>query len=238
MSEPLVVVDGVSAGYGPIRALSKVDLTVPERGAVALLGPNGAGKTTLVRVLTGLLRPSAGRVTVGGVQATGRTPERIAALGVAVVPEGRRLFPGMSVLDNLLTGAHRYRRDKAGTRERLNRMYELFPRLRDRTGQLAGSLSGGEQQMVAVARALMSRPRVLVLDEPSLGLAPLTVQTMYESLAAVRDDGTAILLIEQNVHTATELCGYGYLMMNGRIEAAAAAAELRTVAAQSYLDAG
>jgi branched-chain amino acid transport system ATP-binding protein len=238
MTEPLLAVKRLSAGYGPIRALTEVDLSVPQRGAVALLGPNGAGKTTLVRVLTGLLRPTGGAVEIAGVGIAGRPPERIAGMGVAVVPEGRRLFPGMSVLDNLLTGAYRRRRDKAGVREQLTRMYELFPRLRDRAGQPAGSLSGGEQQMVAVARALMSRPKILVLDEPSLGLAPLTVQAMYESLAAVRDTGTAMLLIEQNVHMATSLCGRGYLLMNGRIHAEAEAADLRAIAARSYLDAG
>jgi len=228
----------VSAGYGPIRALKGVNLNVPDRGVIAVLGPNGAGKTTLVRTVTGLIRPTAGTITLGGDTVSGWTPEKIARHGVSVVPEGRHVFPGMSVLDNLLAGSYRHRRDRTGTRDNLTHMYELFPRLRDRASQLAGSLSGGEQQMLAVGRALMGRPRILILDEPSLGLAPRIVEDLYLSLTAVRAAGTAMLLIEQNVQMAATLCDRGYLLMNGRIIAEAQPSELRDVAAESYLNAG
>lgn len=238
MTAPLLQIRGLSAAYGPIRALESVDIEVAQGSVVALLGPNGAGKSTLVRCLTGLLRPRAGTVAVDGEVITGRMPEKVAARGIAVVPEGRRLFPGMSVEDNLLTGAFRYRRDRAGTASVLESVYELFPRTRERSSQLAGSLSGGEQQMVAVGRALMGRPRLLVLDEPSLGLAPRVVQDMYVALETIHRTGTSMLLIEQNVAMATSICDRGYILVNGRVVADDESDRLRDLAAASYLQAG
>jgi branched-chain amino acid transport system ATP-binding protein len=238
MTAALLQVNGLSASYGPIRALSDVTLEVADGSVVALLGPNGAGKSTLVKCLTGLLRSRSGTITLDGRQLAGRAPEKVAALGMAVVPEGRRLFPGMSVEDNLLAGAYRYRRDRAGTAAVLESVYVLFPPARERARQLAGSLSGGEQQMVAVGRALMSRPRLLVLDEPSLGLAPKVVQDMYAALAEVHRTGTAMLLIEQNVAMATRICDRGYVLVNGRVVANENAGQLRDVAAETYLRAG
>lgn len=238
MTESLLSVTALTASYGPIRALNGVDLEVREGGATALLGPNGAGKSTLVRVLTGLLRPTGGDVVFAGDSVGGRTPERMAALGVAVVPEGRRVFPGMSVEDNLLSGGYRHRRDAAGNRERMARIYEMFPRLRERRVQLAGSLSGGEQQMVAVGRALMCRPRLLVLDEPSLGLAPKVVSDLYSSFGGIVGMGTTMLVIEQNVGMAARLCEYGYVLVGGRVVGQSAAEDLRDIATEAYLRAG
>jgi len=238
VTEPLLKVRGLSASYGPIRALNGIDLDVPQDGVVALLGPNGAGKTTLVKTLTGLLKATAGTATLAGTSLGGRTPEKLAGLGIAVVPEGRRVFPGMSVADNLLSGAFRHRRDSAGVARGMEQTYEMFPRLEERADQLAGSLSGGEQQMLAVGRALMTRPRLLILDEPSLGLAPRLVEGLYGALAEIRATGTAMLLIEQNVEMAARLCSYGYVLAQGRVVAQAPAGRLREVAAASYLAAG
>ncbi len=235
--DTLLTVRGLAASYGAIRALNGIDLDIPRGQATALLGPNGAGKSTLVRVLTGLMRPAAGSAALDGHELGGRSPERIAALGVSVVPEGRRVFPGMSVEDNLLSGGYRHRRDRAGTQGGLLRLYEMFPRLRERRTQAAGSLSGGEQQMVAVGRALMSRPQLLILDEPSLGLAPKVVSDLYASFAEIVATGTTMLVIEQNVGMAARVCASGYVLINGRIAAQAPSAQLREVAARSYLHA-
>ncbi len=235
--EILLEVHDLHAAYGPIRALNGIDIEVATGRATALLGPNGAGKSTLVNVLTGLMKPASGAAVLAGEQLGGRSPERIAAMGVSVVPEGRRVFPGMSVEDNLLSGAYRHRRDRAGNRERMEQLYEMFPRLRERRTQLAGSLSGGEQQMVAVGRALMCRPRLLILDEPSLGLAPKVVSDLYDSFKDIVTMGATMLVIEQNVGMATRLCDYGYVLVGGKVVGQAEAAGLREVAAEAYLHA-
>lgn len=237
MIKPLLSVDELHASYGPIRALNGVTIEVPDNSVVALLGPNGAGKSTIVRTLTGLLRPSSGTAKFDGELLNGRSPEKIAELGITVAPEGRRVFPGMSVEDNLLAGAYLHRRDRRGTRLRLSEVFELFPKLLQRRSQLAGSLSGGEQQMLAVGRAMMGAPRLLILDEPSLGLAPKVVIDLYESLRLIAESGVAILLIEQNVEMAIRLSSYGYILVNGTVVAAAHSAELRELAAKAYLKA-
>lgn len=235
MTEPLLSVERLSASYGPIRALTDVTISVPDNSVVALLGPNGAGKSTMVRVLTGLLRTSEGDIRFAGKSLKGLNPERIAKLGVSVAPEGRRVFPGMNVEDNLLAGGYTRRRERQGTKSRLANTYELFPKLQQRRMQLAGSLSGGEQQMLAVGRALMGSPRLLILDEPSLGLAPKIVADLYDSLAEIAGSGVTILLIEQNVEMAVKLSSYGYVLVNGRVVADAPSKSLRDIAAKAYL---
>ena len=215
MTEILLDVRELAANYGAIKAIRDASLEVRAGEVVAVLGPNGAGKTSLVRSITGLLRPSRGEVRFRDRDISRARPQQIAALGMSVVPEGRRVFPGMSVLDNLLVGAFQHRRDPTTTTATLGRVFELFPRLKERAGQMAGSLSGGEQQMLAVGRALMSRPRLLVLDEPSLGLAPKPIAALYDALRLIHDEGTSILLIEQNLRIAASIAGSCYLMGRG-----------------------
>jgi branched-chain amino acid transport system ATP-binding protein len=181
-----------------------------------LLGPNGAGKTTLMMSIAGILQPQRGAIRLDGVELTGLTPARIVTAGVALVPENRLVFPRMSVRENLLAGAYQ-RKDKAEVAIDAERMYARFPRLRERREQLAGTLSGGEQQMLAVARALMSRPRVLLMDEPSLGLAPLVVAEIFRIVAELNRDGTTIFLVEQNAHMALQVAHHFFLMEQGRV---------------------
>jgi branched-chain amino acid transport system ATP-binding protein len=211
----LEVSDLVTA-YGNIEALKGVSLRV-ERGRITcLLGPNGAGKTTLMMTIAGILHPLRGSIRLAGIDLVGLSPARIVAHGVALVPENRLVFPQMSVRENLLAGAYQ-RRDKAGIAADVERMYERFPRLRERHEQLAGTLSGGEQQMLAVARALMSRPRLLLMDEPSLGLAPLVVKEIFDIVAELNRDGTTIFLVEQNAHMALQVAHRFFLMEQGRV---------------------
>jgi len=202
--------------YGKIEALKGVTLQA-ERGRITcLLGPNGAGKTTLMMSIAGILQPQRGSIRLDGTDLTGLTPARIVAQGVALVPENRLVFPQMSVRENLLAGAYQ-RNDKAEIAADIERMYERFPRLRERREQLAGTLSGGEQQMLAVARALMSRPSVLLMDEPSLGLAPMVVAEIFRIVAELNRDGTTIFLVEQNAHMALQVAHHFYLMEQGRV---------------------
>ena len=202
--------------YGKIEALKGVTLQA-ERGRITcLLGPNGAGKTTLMMSIAGILQPQRGSIRLDGRDLTGLTPARIVAQGVALVPENRLVFPQMSVRENLLAGAYQ-RKDKAEIAADIERMYERFPRLRERREQLAGTLSGGEQQMLAVARALMSRPSVLLMDEPSLGLAPMVVAEIFRIVAQLNRDGTTIFLVEQNAHMALQVAHHFYLMEQGRV---------------------
>ena len=202
--------------YGKIEALKDVTLQA-ERGRITcLLGPNGAGKTTLMMSIAGILQPQRGSIRLDGTDLTGLTPARIVAQGVALVPENRLVFPQMSVRENLLAGAYQ-RNDKAEIAADIERMYERFPRLRERREQLAGTLSGGEQQMLAVARALMSRPSVLLMDEPSLGLAPMVVAEIFRIVAELNRDGTTIFLVEQNAHMALQVAHHFYLMEQGRV---------------------
>jgi branched-chain amino acid transport system ATP-binding protein len=211
----LDVADLVTA-YGKIEALKGVTLQA-ERGRITcLLGPNGAGKTTLMMSIAGILQPQRGSIRLDGTDLTGLTPARIVAQGVALVPENRLVFPQMSVRENLLAGAYQ-RNDKAEIAADIERMYERFPRLRERREQFAGTLSGGEQQMLAVARALMSRPSVLLMDEPSLGLAPMVVAEIFRIVAQLNRDGTTIFLVEQNAHMALQVAHHFYLMEQGRV---------------------
>jgi branched-chain amino acid transport system ATP-binding protein len=205
----------VAVSYGSIRALRDASLTIGTGEVVAVLGPNGAGKSTLARTITGLMHAETGSVWIQGTETTRTSPQRIAGLGVSIVPEGRRIFAGLSVLDNLLTGAFRWRGDRNGTTKTLGEVYELFPLLRERSSQLGGSLSGGEQQMLAVGRALMSRPSLLILDEPSLGLAPRAVAGVYAALRTISEAGTALLLIEQNTRLVASIASSAYLMARG-----------------------
>jgi branched-chain amino acid transport system ATP-binding protein len=211
----LEVSDLVTA-YGNIEALKGVSLRVESGRITCLLGPNGAGKTTLMMTIAGILHPLRGSIRLAGIDLVGLSPARIVARGVALVPENRLVFPQMSVRENLLAGAYQ-RRDKADIAADIERMYERFPRLRERREQLAGTLSGGEQQMLAVARALMSRPRLLLMDEPSLGLAPLVVKEIFDIVAELNRDGTTIFLVEQNAHMALQVAHQFFLMEQGRV---------------------
>ena len=221
----LLEIEGLTAAYGQIRALHGVDLTVGEGQVVALLGPNGAGKTTTLRSICGMVRAS-GRITFRGKDLTGMATERVTRLGIAHVPEDRGTFPGLTVTENLKLGA--YGRRDPEVRRDIDRWFEIFPRLADRRDQPAGSLSGGEQQMLAVARALLSRPALLLLDEPSLGLAPLVVREVFEVLDRIRaEQGTGMLLVEQNAALALELADAAYVLAAGRTVLSGPASEIR-----------
>jgi branched-chain amino acid transport system ATP-binding protein len=202
--------------YGKIEALKGVSLRVESGRITCLLGPNGAGKTTLMMTIAAILKPRRGSIRLAGAELIGLTPARVVAHGVALVPENRLVFPQMSVRENLLAGAYQ-RSDKAEIAADIERMYNRFPRLRERREQFAGTLSGGEQQMLAVARALMSRPRLLLMDEPSLGLAPLIVAEIFDILTELNRDGITIFLVEQNAHMALKVAHQFYLMEQGRV---------------------
>jgi len=212
--------------YGPVAAVRGVSLAVRAGEVVALLGANGAGKSTLLRTISGLIRPRAGRVHLAGRAIDRLAPSRIVRLGIAHAPEGRRVFGSLSVADNLRLGAAA-RRERAGLVEERERLLDLFPILRERLRQAAGTLSGGEQQMLALARALMAKPRLLLLDEPSLGLAPLIVRAIFDALAGLKRVGVTMLLVEQNVAAALELADRAYVLRTGEIRLEGASAELR-----------
>ncbi len=215
--------------YGLVRALHGVSLRVEAGQVVCVIGGNGAGKTTLLRAISGLLVPTAGQITLEGRSLAGLAPHRIAALRVAHVPEGRHVFPDQTVLDNLLLGAFSRRsgRSRADVAADCEAVYELFPRLKDRVAQLAGTLSGGEQQMLAIGRALMLKPDLLMLDEPSMGLAPLLIDEVFRRLGDLKRRGLTMLLVEQLAYRALDLADYGYVIEHGRIELHAPAADLR-----------
>ena len=206
---------GLEVAYGGIRAVKGIDLEVRERELVTLIGANGAGKTTTLKALAGWLRPARGSVRYEGRDITGKPAHELVAMGLALVPEGRGVFGRLTVAENLAMGA--YTRRDAGVAADYDRAYALFPRLAERRKQLAGTLSGGEQQMLAIARALMSRPRLLLLDEPSMGLAPIMVQKIFETIKAVAVEGVTLLLVEQNAKLALEICSRGYVMESGEI---------------------
>ena len=210
----MLALDGVAAGYGDVLAVRSISLEVAPGECVALIGANGAGKTTTLRAIAGLLPLRGGRILFEGRSLAGLTPREIVALGLAHVPEGRQVFASLTVLENLEMGA-RTPAARAARRETLDEVFALFPRLKERAPQAAGTLSGGEQQMLAIGRALMARPRLLLLDEPSLGLAPIAVRSIMEIVATVNRRGTTILLVEQNVRRALALCGRGYVVENG-----------------------
>ena len=222
---PLLELRHVDVLYGRVRALRDVSLHVGTGEIVALIGSNGAGKTTTLRTISGLVKPARGEVLLDGEPVHHLGAEMVARRGVGHAPEGRRLFSRMTVRENLEMGAFS-RRDTARLREDYDRVYTLFPRLRERNSQLAGSLSGGEQQMVAIGRALMADPRVLLLDEPSLGLAPILVDGIFETIRQINSTGTTILLIEQNALLALRTAGRGYVLETGSIATEGPAAEL------------
>jgi branched-chain amino acid transport system ATP-binding protein len=221
----MLELDAIDAGYGGFQALFGVSMRVNAGEAVAVIGSNGAGKTTLLRVISGLLRPSAGRMVMEGHDLVTMAAHRIVETGIAHVPESRRLFPRLSVRDNLRMGAYM---PAARTRfaEQLDYVYALFPRLKEREGQLAGTLSGGEQQMCAIARALMSRPKLVLLDEPSMGLAPVIVAQVFDLVRRIRSEGYTVLIVEQNVRQVLKVVDRAYLLEVGHIKAQGPAAEL------------
>jgi branched-chain amino acid transport system ATP-binding protein len=236
---PLLAVEGLYVSYGPVTALRQVDIAVAPGEVVALLGANGAGKSTLLRTISGLIRPRAGRILFEGASIAHLPPARIVRLGIAHCPEGRRVFGSLSVADNLRLGAAA-RRDRAGIDAERERLFALFPVLRERLDQAAGTLSGGEQQMLALARALMAGPRLLLLDEPSLGLAPLLVQAIFRTLAELKGAGVTMVLVEQNAKLALDIADRAYVLRTGEVSLAGSAAELRADAdrvAQAYLGA-
>jgi branched-chain amino acid transport system ATP-binding protein len=209
-------VSGLEVAYGKITALRGISLTVARGEIVTLIGANGAGKSTTVRTLAGVMKPVAGRVVFDGEETTGRPAEAIVRRGLTLAPEGRRLFPRMSVHENLLMGAYT-RRDRDGISADIERSFGLFPRLKERAAQLAGTLSGGEQQMLAIGRALMAKPKLLMLDEPSLGLAPILVETIFSIIREINSQGTTVLLVEQNANKALEVAHRGYVLETGVI---------------------
>jgi len=212
----LLELSGVDAFYGRVQALRNVSLTVEQGEVVALIGSNGAGKTTTLRTISGLSHPPRGSITFGGKAISATPAHEIVKLGICQSPEGRRLFPRMQVLDNLRMGAYT-RKDTAGINDDLARVYDLFPRLKERSSQLAGTLSGGEQQMLAIGRALMARPKMLLLDEPSLGLAPILVETIFKIIVEINGQGIPVLLVEQNATKALEVAHRAYVLETGSI---------------------
>jgi branched-chain amino acid transport system ATP-binding protein len=222
---PLLEVDDIRARYGNIEALKGVSLTVDEGEVVTLIGANGAGKSTTLRAITGLTPASAGTIRFNGREITRVAAQEIVGRGIALSPEGRHCFGRMSVRENLDMGA--YRRRGAGIAEDLDRVFSLFPRLKERENQKAGTMSGGEQQMLAIGRALMARPQLLLLDEPSMGIAPILVQRIYETIGEINRDGVAILLVEQNANYALDIARRGYVLETGRVALANDSAELR-----------
>ncbi len=223
---PLLEVSAVRARYGAIEALKGVSLTVGEGEVVTLIGSNGAGKSTTLRSIAGLTPAYAGRITYDGEDITGVPADEIVTRGIALTPEGRRCFARMTVRENLDLGAYR-RRDAATVAADMERVFSLFPRLKERAGQKAGTMSGGEQQMLAIGRALMASPRLLLLDEPSLGIAPVLVDRIYETIGEIHRSGVAILLVEQNASRALDAAGRGYVLETGRVVLADDTASLR-----------
>jgi branched-chain amino acid transport system ATP-binding protein len=221
----MLKVEGLSAHYGGIHALQGIDLEVPQGSIVSLIGANGAGKSTTLKSIVGLVKPTAGTVTWNGEPITGLPTKDIVARGVCLVPEGRRVFPNLTVDENLTLGAYA-RRDRAGIAADRGKVLGFFPRLAERARQKAGTLSGGEQQMLAVGRALMTRPKILMMDEPSLGLAPLIVKMIFDIVRAIHAEGVTVLLIEQNAKAALEIADHGYVLETGRITLRGAGKEL------------
>jgi branched-chain amino acid transport system ATP-binding protein len=225
MPEPLLAVTGLHTGYGATEILRGVDLAVQPGEIVAVLGSNGAGKSTLNRTISGVMRPWQGAIRFSGVPIHAARPKDIVARGLIHVPEGRCIFPNMSVRENLDLGA--YRRGRGRRRKNRERVFAIFPRLRERSTQRAGTLSGGEQQMLAIGRGLMAEPRLLILDEPSLGLSPLLVEELFTLIKTINAEGIALLLVEQNVVQSLEVARRAYILDNGRFVLQGSAAEIR-----------
>lgn len=212
----MLKIENLTVCYGGIEALKGISLEVPEGSIVTLIGANGAGKSTTLRSIMGLVKVKSGKITYQGEDITGLKTSEIVARGITLVPEGRRVFPNLTVLENLMIGAY-LRNNKEEIKKDLAWVYELFPRLKERSWQLAGTLSGGEQQMLAVGRALMSRPKILMMDEPSLGLAPMIVKNIFSIIQQIHDNGVTILLIEQNANAALHIADWGYVLETGKI---------------------
>ncbi|WP_345796852.1 ABC transporter ATP-binding protein [Castellaniella sp. MT123] len=236
----MLKIEKLEAGYGKVKVLHGISLEVPAGKVVTLIGSNGAGKTTTMKAVSGMLRPSAGTIVLSGREIQGMDSHRIARLGLAHSPEGRRVFPTLSVTDNLLLGAFPRLtggRARGDVDHDLNRAMELFPRLKERRAQLAGTLSGGEQQMLAMARAVMLNPEVILLDEPSMGLAPILVDEVFRIISRLKGEGVTMLLVEQFAAAALAVADYGYVLENGRIAIEGPAARLRSdpAVAAAYL---
>ena len=223
----LLTIDNLKASYGSIRALHGVSLKVPEKSIVTLIGANGAGKSSTLRALSGLIKTKAGTVTYNGEKITNLAPHKIVARGLCHVPEGRMIFPNLTIDENLRMGAF-LRRDTKGIAADMDYAFSIFPRLLERRKQLAGTMSGGEQQMLAIARALLSKPKFLMLDEPSLGIAPLLVKSIFQKIVEInRTQGLTILLVEQNANLALEVSSYGYVLETGKVILEGPSAELK-----------
>ena len=221
----MLKIDNLCVSYGGIQALRGISLEVPDGKIVTLIGANGAGKSTTLRTITGLVKASSGSITWNGEELLGKSIDKIIGAGIAMSPEGRRVFADMSVLENLRIGAY-LRNDKAEIEKDIQWVYKLFPRLEERSWQLSGTLSGGEQQMLAVGRALMSRPKLMMLDEPSLGLAPLVVQDIFSIIREINKQGVTVLLIEQNANMALKIADHAYVLETGNITLSGTGAEL------------
>ena len=221
----MLKIENLHVSYGGIHALRGISLEVPDGKIVTLIGANGAGKSTTLRTISGLIRADSGSITYDGQELLGQPIYKILEKGIAQVPEGRRVFTNLTVRENLKVGAY-LRNDKAEIEKDLNWVYELFPRLKERDWQLAGTLSGGEQQMLAVGRALMSRPKLMMMDEPSLGLAPLVVKGIFDIIRAINDQGVTVLLIEQNANMALKIADYAYVLETGLITLSGTGKEL------------
>lgn len=221
----MLKINDMNVYYGAIHALKGVSLEINQGEIVTLIGANGAGKSTLLKTISGLLKPKTGEILFEGEHLAGKVPQMVVKRGISQVPEGRRVFANMSVEENLELGAY-LRKDKQGMREDFDKVYQLFPRLHERRKQLAGTLSGGEQQMLAMGRALMARPRLLLLDEPSMGLAPLLVKTIFRIIEEINQTGTTILLVEQNANMALSIADRAYVIETGKIVASGSAEEL------------
>jgi branched-chain amino acid transport system ATP-binding protein len=235
----LLMVQNITVGYGKAVVLHDVSLQVEKGSIAALLGSNGSGKTTLIRTVLGLAKPSAGKIEFDGREIQGVEPHRMNEIGISVAPEGRRIFPEMTVLENLRMGCYRESR-KEVIRERMEEVFRLFPRMKERTEQMGGTLSGGEQEMLSLGRALMAKPRLLILDEPSLGLQPNLVEKMFEMIQRIREEwGTTILLAEQNARKTLEIAHSGYVLQRGRIIASGRASDIaeNEVVKRAYLKA-
>ena len=209
----------LNAGYGVIPAIKEISLEVPEGRVVSIIGVNGAGKSTLLKAISGLIKQRSGRIMFNGRNIIDLSADGIVALGVSQVAEGRQIFAHMTVMDNIRLGAYLYykRRNQREIRERIDKIYDMFPILSKRAGQIAGTLSGGEQQMLAIGRALMTRPKLLILDEPSMGLAPIVVQEIFKTLERLNDGGMTILLVEQNARAALQIADFAYVLETGRV---------------------
>jgi len=231
----MLEIRGLEAGYGQVQILRGVDLDIKQGEIVAVLGSNGAGKSTLNNNICGLYKPFSGSIHFQGNNITGQDPKQIVSDGLIQIPEGRRIFPNLSVLENLEIGS--YRRGKANRKKNLERMLEIFSRLRERLSQPAGTLSGGEQQMLAIGRGLMAEPKLLILDEPSLGLSPLLVEQMFDLIKKINEDGLSIVLVEQNVMQSLKLADRAYVIENGVVTLSGPASELieNTELKKSYL---